>query len=223
MSPKKSAPEVSAQAVEDEIAMLAGESSSSASAPEGSGMESMFASFLKAQESHNALVRQQNQALLSAVQKVASPSPQQVQKAPVCASQPDVLRQHLRPAGISLDPGLGGWEEVEDEGLDDEELDFDGWSFPPSGSCATSDAAEVSAPVESAPGSQENVPLDEGLFQLYGLPENWALASEIADWLPTAANKNVPKEVLKVLQEEFHPAASLLPYFVAPGLPATIR
>ena len=226
MSPKKT-PDVSAKSVEAEIALLAGEtsgasSSAPASSADSASMQSMFASFMKTQQQQNDMLMRQGQALLSAVRQVAS-NPQQVRSVPACSSQSEVPQHSLHPDNLdSSEAPMGDWEDVEEEGLDEEDYDFEGWSLPLSGSVS---GVEVDpAVVASTPGgSADPQSLDEDLFNVYGLQENWTLAQPLVSWLCGAVNKTVPKEVLKDLNELHVPAPDAQPVFVAPVLPAAMN
>ena len=127
-----------------------------------------------------------------------------------CPSQPQDL--------YSAD---NGWEEVEgeDEGPNsDEEEELDAWDFPASGNISP-------PPSKDAPSSSQqddDIKVDQELFNMYGLPINWVLALELGTWMKSVSNKQVPYSVLKQLNESFVPCEDLQPLFTAPALPLTI-
>ena len=117
----------------------------------------------------------------------------------------------------------GSLAEVEVEMPSDEDdggLEGDGeaeeWVFPPSGRSSDPPMqAAASAPLQVSSS-------DPGLFGTYGLPKNWELAPELATWLVSIIDKEVPFHVLKSVNENYVPSEDLQPHFVAPTLPAAI-
>ena len=142
MSPKKD-PEVSINAAEEEISILAGETGPSRPPP-NQDLSSLFSEFFKRQEiQHHQLMKtigdnsqaSQNslQTVASAINKAIHDPPQQAASAPACPSQQQFSQEMYTPIEQE------DWEEVEDEGScnneeeDEENDDADNWEFPSSG------------------------------------------------------------------------------------------
>ena len=230
MSPKKD-PEVSKNAVEEEISILAGETGPSRPPP-NQDLSSLFSEFFKRQEiQHHQLMKtigDNSQASQSSLQSVASAinkaihdPPQQAASAPACPSQQQFSQEMYTPIEQE------DWEEVEDEGScnneeeDEENDDADNWEFPSSGKISP---ISQNAPlnVQASTSTVPDPPLDAELFNMYGLASNWQLASELGKYLNSISDKEVPYSVLKSLNEAFIPQEEFQPFFTAPDLPMAI-
>ena len=238
MSPKKN-PEITKSAVEDEIAVLAGESSSKPPQAELQPIQNLLNTFLiKQNDQQTTLLKtltetslQSSQAILSAVNRIL-PIPQRASTEAACPSQPrsSVIRQDLSSANAAeMDEER---EEVEgdlDRSYTDSEimspdfLNFEGWDIPASGT--TSDQVLEEVPTASTQPSTSTAsasPIDDELFNMYGLPINWDLAPELISWLESVKNKEVPFSLLKAINESFVPKEEIQPFFSAPALPPAI-
>ena len=238
MSPKKN-PEITKSAVEDEIAVLAGESSSKPPQADLQPIQNLLNTFLiKQNDQQTTLLKtltetslQSSQAILSAVNRIL-PIPQRASTEAACPSQPrsSVIRQDLSSANAAeMDEER---EEVEgdlDRSYTDSEimhpdfLNFEGWDIPASGT--TSDQVLEEVPTASTQPSTSTAsasPIDDELFNMYGLPINWDLAPELISWLESVKNKEVPFSVLKAINESFVPKEEIQPFFSAPALPPAI-
>ena len=245
MAPKKKPdPDVSHIEVENEIAELAGENQPPVPAVDQNLAlyRSMLSDFMKEQDlrqnqlltSVSQAMIQSNQQLMSAIQNSITPQPPKDQ---ACPSQQYPLTPKVSVLGSppqSCEDVERDWEEMEDVSTD-EEMDFDGFSFPPPSGKSTTpkvNPVNISQPSTSAqpkPSSNSQAPqapnpsIDEDLFNAYGLHTNWHLASELVAWIQTICNQEIPPEVLKDLDEEFVPKEELQAIFVAPALPAAIN
>ena len=150
-----------------------------------------------------------NQAVSQMAQKIISTNaipPQHI----ACPSQPQAL--------FSAD---NGFEEVEgeDEGpISDEEDDTDAWDFPASGNISPPPSKDA----PSCSKQEDDIQVDQDLFNMYGLPVNWTIAPELGTWMKSVTNKEVPFSVLKQINESLVPSEDLQPLFTAPALPLTI-
>ena len=112
--------------------------------------------------------------------------------------------------------GEGEWEDG-----DTSSDEFEGW-LPCSGKVSSTQAPlqKSQQPTTSKPSGAN---LDQDLFNIYGLEENWELAEDLIIWLKSICNKEVPDSVLKELNEAFIPKEDLQPLFIAPALPAAVN
>ena len=233
MSPKKTDAEVSKNAVEAELAQLAGEIPGPSKQASGSNeLTSLFSEFFKKQENqHKQLIKSIGDssqasvnAVVTAINNAIPAPPQQHQSAPACPS-----RLQVSPQDLYSPEDEEGWEEVEGEvanSEDEDEDDIENWDFPPSGQQSHSQNAPPAQALptgsNTASTSTSEVPVDSELFNTYGLPMNWNLAPELINWLRLVTNKEVPYSVLKSLNETFVPKEDLQPFFTAPDLPVAI-
>ena len=269
MSPKvskKQDPDISQQDVESEIAQLAGETSGTSrpaqptEAETWQAIRSMFSDFLKEQDLRQAQLvsglsasasQTQKEVLAAIADAISCPPPQQAPTGAACSSQPEgsFAKQNLFSPSLENEVE-GDWEVVEgDEASSgDEDDDFEGWEFAPSGKAsvpvtsqpvqqssalsapneqASTSASPVVPPASSVPPATAvpapQVELDDELFNVYGLPVNWKPASELVAWLQQICNKEVPFSVLKEVNEAFVPKEDLQPLFVAPALPQAVN
>ena len=238
MAPKKKPdPDISHSEVENEIAELAGEHTQNVAMvqQDWTPLRSMMSDFFKEQDlrqnqllsSLSQAMIQNNQAMLTAMQSV-SKSPQQNRPTQQYPLTPKVTVLGSPPP--SGDEVERDWDEIEDVSSD-EDLEFEGFSFPPPSGRSSSqiDPKSLTQPSTSAqpqPTPQQqavNPSFDEDLFNAYGAQANWQLASELIAWIQTICNQEIPPEVLKDLDEEFVPKEELQPIFVAPSLPPAIN
>ena len=145
----------------------------------------------------------------------APPPPQRTQSVPACPPQPQ-----QDPFYPSEDMDEGNWEEVEEDG--DEEEDLNNWDFQASGKISDPLSEETHQNLPSTSATTESPNLDEELFNMYGLPVNWNLAPELTSWLQSVRNKKVPSNVLKQINQSFVPKEDLQSLFTAPALPLAI-
>ena len=213
----KKGPDISQKAVEAEIAVLAGETSSPSQSPADIDvLITMFKEQFQKQD-------EQHKQLLSAISEpikntMASGSIQAPPQQSACPSQPNFSQELYAPEE--------GWEEVEGEGAssEDEEKDMeiDNWDFPASGKISASNSPKDTQNEQASTSSPPDTPLDQDLFNMYGLKVNWPLAPELVTWLNSVSDKEVPLSVLKQLNETFVPNEELQPLFTAPALPLAI-
>ena len=215
----KKGPDISQKAVEAEIAVLAGETSSPSQSPADIDvLITMFKEQFQKQD-------EQHKQLLSAITEpiknphtMASGSIQAPPQQSACPSQPNFSQELYAPEE--------GWEEVEGEGAssEDEEKDMeiDNWDFPASGKISASNSPKDTQNEQASTSSPPDTPLDQDLFNMYGLKVNWPLAPELVTWLNSVSDKEVPLSVLKQLNETFVPNEELQPLFTAPALPLAI-
>ena len=219
-SNSKKGPDISQKAVEAEIAVLAGETSSPSQPPADIDvLVNMFKEQFQKQD-------EQHKQLLSAITEpnksnhyVAYTSAQAPPQLSACPSQPNFTQDLYAPED--------GWEEVEGEGAssedEDKDLDIDNWDFPASGKISASNPPkDVQVDQASTSVSPPDTPLDKDLFNMYGLKVNWPLAPELVSWLNSVSYKEVPLNILKQLNETFVPNEELQPLFTAPALPLAI-
>ena len=164
----------------------------------------------QSRDGNNPLVK----TIMTAVQNAlfSSTSSQQTGKtAPISRQMPASFQAQdlFSPSELELEVD-GDSENVEEEALSDneQELDFD--NIPPSG-MQTKTKAEIPKT------------LDEDLFNMYGLAENWKLAPEVIPWFQSIVDKEVPAQILKEINEAFVPSDILQPLFTAPALPLAIN
>ena len=231
MSPKK-IPEISKSAVEEEIAVLSGESSQKPPQSDLQPIQSLLNTFLAQQNAQQTnllktltdTTLQSSQAILAAVNKII-PNPQRTSTEAACPSQPrsPVIRQ-----AVEMDEER---EEVEgdlDRSYTDSEIlhpdfiNFEGWDIPASGTTSDQVIDEPPAPAQASSSTASASPIDEELFNMYGLTINWELAPELISWLESIKNKEVPFNVLKTINESFVPKEEIQPFFTAPALPQAI-
>ena len=220
MSSNSKKPDISQKAVEAEIAVLAGETSSPPQSPADLDiLITMFKDqFQKQDEQHKQLLAAISEPIISN-QSVASTSMQAPPQLSACPSQP--ISQDLYAPEE-------GWEEVEGEGAssedEDKDLEADNWDFPASGKVSASIPPKnvQPEPDQASSVSPPDTPLDKDLFNMYGLKVNWQLAPELVTWLNSVSDKEVPLSILKQLNENFVPNEELQPLFTAPALPLAI-
>ena len=111
-------------------------------------------------------------------------------------------------------------ENIEDSS--DEENDFEGWEFTPSGHVAHGE--EVSGPQEASGSASAGTPvdIDDELFQAYNQLPNWNPATDILVWLRAICDKEVPPSVTKEIFDAYIPPIDQQPLFAPPKLPQAI-
>ena len=219
MSSKKPVPEITQAEVESEIAALAGESQSHApttsktlTPTEKHKIREVVAEMMQVRDENNPLVK----SIMTAVQNAlfSSASSQQTRKlAPISRQVPASFQAQDLFSPSELEAEVDGVSEnIEEEVLSDEEQDqeFDFDNIPPSG-------------MQTKNKTESPKTLDEDLFNMYGLAENWKLAPEVIPWFQSIVDKEVPAPILKEINEAFVPSDSLQPLFTAPALPLAIN
>ena len=213
----KKEPNISQKAVDAEISVLAGETSSPSQPPADiEVLISMFKEqFQKQDEQHKQLLSAITEPITN-VQSMASASIQAPPQQSACPSQPNFSQELYAPEE--------GWEEVEGDGAssedDEKDLEIDNWDFPASGKITASNSPDIQN--EASTSSPPDTPMDKDLFNMYGLKVNWPLAPELVTWLNSVSDKEVPLSILKQLNETFVPNEELQPLFTAPALPLAI-
>ena len=215
MSSKKPVPEISQAEVESEIAALAGEShapttSKTLTPTENHQIKEVVTGMTQVRDENNPLVK----SIMTAVQNAlsSSASSQQTRKpAPISRQVPASFQAQDLFSPSELEAEVDGdSENVEEEVLSDDEQEFEFDNIPPSG-------------MQTKNKAESPKTLDEDLFNMYGLTENWKLAPEVIPWFQSIVDKEVPAPILKEINEAFVPSDTLQPLFTAPALPLAIN
>ena len=169
-----------AQEVEEELARLSPEE---ASGSDGSkSVKSFFEEMLRQQAVQNASILKSmhdtSHSMVAAVKEAVAKKP-----------APPVID------GSLYDPGAPNPLDTIEDASSEEEADFEGWDFAPSGKVADTVIPESHDIAAASSSSQIN--LDDDLFQAYSQMPNWNPAQEILMWLRAICNKEVPPTVSK--------------------------
>ena len=117
-------------------------------------------------------------------------------------------------------------EDQEEEASSDEEQDFEGWEFTPSGKVSDKEKEPTqetpSSPKACSSNTDKIIELDDGLFQAYNQMPNWKPAPEVINWLKAVCDKEVPPAATKEIFDSFMPPVDQQPLFNAPKLPIAI-
>ena len=202
------------QEVEEELARLSSEKSNgdSGSSSAEVSIKELFGEMLRQQA-------QQNTELLKSLNDTS--------KNVAAAVQEAVSKIHKKPAPV-LDGNLFAPPEAPiSEQLEDysseEENDFEGWEFAPSGHVSHGD--EASGPQQASGAASAGTPpvdIDEDLFQAYNQIPNWNPAPDILNWMNAICDKEVPPSVTKDIFDSFVPSVDQQPLFAPPKLPQAI-
>ena len=202
------------QEIEEELARLGSEKSngdSGSTTAETSTIKDFFGELLRQQAQQNSqLLKSLNDtsknvaaAVHEAVSKIHSNNP-----APVL------------DGNLFAPPEAPIPENIEDSS--DEENDFEGWEFAPSGH--VSHGEEFSGPQQASGSTSAGTPvdIDDELFQAYNQLPNWNPATDVLVWLKAICDKEVPPSVTKEIFDAYIPPVDQQPLFAPPKLPQAI-
>ena len=202
------------QEIEEELARLSSEKSNgdTGSSPAEASIKDLFGEMIKQQA-------QQNSDLLKSLNENS--------KNVAAAVQEAVSKLHFKKPAPVLDGNLFAppeapiSEQVEDSSSE-EENDFEGWEFAPSGHVSHGD--EPSGPQQASGAASAGTPvdIDEDLFQAYNQLPNWNPAPDILIWMNAICDKEVPTSVTKEIFDTFVPPVDQQPLFAPPKLPQAI-
>ena len=201
------------QELEEELTRLSSEKSngdSGSSPAEVSSIKDFFGDLLKQQaQQHSQLLlslQDSSKNMAAAVHEAVSKMP--IQKSPVLDG--NLFAPPEAPIPENLDSSS------------EEENDFEGWEFAPSGHISHGDEASRPQQASGSTSAAPPIDLDDDLFQAYNQLPNWNPAPDILVWLKAIGDKEVPPSVTKDIFDAYVPPLDQQPLFAPPKLPQAI-
>lgn len=205
------------QEIEEELTRLSSEKSngdtgSSPAESSCSSIKDFFGDLLKQQAQQNS---QLLKSLNDSSKNMAAAVHEAVSKIPIHKSAP------VLDGNLFAPPEAPNTENLADSSSE-EENDFEGWEFTPSGHVSHGDEPSGPHQASGSTPAGTQVDIDDDLFQAYNQLPNWNPAPDVLIWLKAIGDKEVPPSVTKEIFDAYVPPIDQQPLFAPPKLPQAI-